>query len=132
MELQLKIIGILLIFLGLVHGRFPKYFDWPAELKGVSLINRQLMYIHTLFIALFLLLIGLLCILSARDLLETKLGSTIALGLSIFWFIRLVVQFFGYSSELWRGKIFETVMHILFAGLWTYLSVFFFLVYLAG
>jgi hypothetical protein len=132
MELQLKIIGIVLLALGLVHGRFPRFFNWRDELSGVSLINRQLMYVHTLFIALFLVLIGLLCISSAKELIETDLGNRIALGLGIFWFIRLIVQFFGYSSELWRGKTFETTVHILFAILWSYLSIVFLAVYWSG
>ena len=132
MELQLKIIGIVLLFLGLIHGRFPKFFDWPAELKGVSLINRQLMYVHTLFIAIFLILIGLLCVSSAAELIETSLGNKISLGLGVFWFIRLVVQFFGYSSELWRGKTFETVVHVVFSLLWSYLSLVFLWIYWTG
>ena len=37
------------------------------------------------------------------------------------------IQFFGYSSELWKGKKFETVIHVLFVFIWTYLSVVFLL-----
>ena len=37
------------------------------------------------------------------------------IGLAIFWTVRLGVQFFGYSSVLWRGKTFETIVHILFS-----------------
>ena len=97
----------------------------------MSLINRQLMYVHTFFIAM-LGLTGVLCITSAAELVHTQLGNKLALGLCIFWTLRLVVQFFGYSSTLWRGKRFETGMHVLFAVLWTYLSVVFFLVYSTG
>jgi hypothetical protein len=82
-----------------------------------------------LFIALFLILIGLLCVSSAAELIETSLGNRIALGLSFFWFVRLIIQFFGYSAELWRGKTFETIAHVLFAMWWTYLTVVFALVY---
>ena len=39
MELQLKIIGILLISLSFVHVLFPKYFNWKNELKSLSLIT---------------------------------------------------------------------------------------------
>ncbi|MEP6789640.1 MAG: hypothetical protein ABJB40_14470, partial [Acidobacteriota bacterium] len=88
-------------------------------------------YVHTLFIALTILLIGLLCLFSAGDLVNTQLGKRICLGLAIFWGTRLLIQFFGYSSELWKGKVFETVMHILFSILWIYISMIFVAVWLA-
>ncbi|WP_167856211.1 hypothetical protein [Hymenobacter metallicola] len=36
----------------------------------------------------------------------------------------------GYSTKLWRGKRFETAVHIGFIGLWTYLTGVFFAVFL--
>jgi hypothetical protein len=125
MDLQLKIAGCLMLLLALSHVAFPKYFRWKKDFAAVSLVNRQMMYIHTFFIALLLLLIGLLCLTSADDLLHTRLGHRIALGLGIFWGIRLVLQFWGYSAVHWRRKGFETFVHILFVVLWTYLSVVF-------
>jgi hypothetical protein len=123
MELNLKIAGILQIALALLHARFPKRFGWKEELAPLSLLNRQVMYVHTFFIALTVFLIGLLCVTSAGDLINTALGRRVSLGLAIFWITRLVIQFFGYSSELWRGKTFETVIHIVFSLLWVYLSL---------
>ena len=125
METHYKIIGTLLIVLAIIHVIFPKYFNWTTELKSISLINRQMMYVHTFFIALVVFLMGLLCLSSSNDLIETEFGQRITLGLGIFWATRLVVQFFGYSSKLWKGKEFETTVHILFSLLWAYLSVVF-------
>jgi len=125
MHLHLKIIGALLIILALVHIVFPKYFNWEKELGSLSLINRQMITVHTFFIALTIFLMGLLCLTSSGDLVETNLGKKISLGLGIFWIIRLIIQFFGYSSKLWKGKAFETTVHILFVFLWTYLSFIF-------
>jgi hypothetical protein len=132
MELHVKIIGVVLVFLALVHGIFPKYFDWGNELTSVSLINRQLMYVHTFFIALLLLLMGALCITSASEIVQTPLGRKLSLGIAVFWIARLVIQLFGYSSQLWRGRRFETVIHLLFVTLWTYLSTIFLSVYWSG
>jgi hypothetical protein len=129
MELHLKIIGWILTILALAHGIFPRYFNWKNEFKNVSLINREMMYIHTFFIALMVLLMGVLCITSATEIVGTKLGKTVSLGLSIFWTTRLIIQFFGYSSALWKGKVFETIIHILFTFFWAYLSIIFFLVW---
>ncbi len=122
MVLQLKATGFLLIVLALLHAAFARYFNWRTEFAAVSLINRQMMYVHTFFIAFTVLLMGLLCLTSAPDLVGTRLGRRVALGCGIFWLARLLVQFFGYSPQLWRGKRFETVIHLLFSVLWTYLS----------
>lgn len=122
MELHLKIIGILLIVLALVHSIFPKYFNWKKDLSSLSLINRQVMYVHTLFIAVVVFLMGLLCLTSSQALIETPLGKKIMLGFGVFWILRLLIQFFGYSSELWKGKVFETIVHIIFSILWAYIS----------
>lgn len=125
MILHLKAVGLLLILLALLHGVFPKYFNWKSELASLSLINRQMMYIHTFFISLLILLMGLLCLTCSKELLATKLGNKIVQGLGIFWSIRLIIQFFGYSPKLWKGKKFETVVHICFSLLWIYLSAVF-------
>jgi hypothetical protein len=129
MEIHFKIIGVILIVLAFIHVIFPKYFNWKIELVSLSLINRQMMTVHTLFIAIAVLLMGILCVTSANELLGTNLGKRVCLGLSIFWSIRFLVQFFGYSSELWKGKRFETTVHILFALLWAYISAIFFIAY---
>ena len=127
MELQLKIIGILLVILSAIHIVFPKYFNWKIELNSLSLINRQLMYIHSFFIAFAVFLIGILCLTSAAELTNTPLGKKISLGLGIFWSVRLFIQFFGYSSKLWKGKAFETFIHVFFSVFWIYLSTIFIL-----
>ncbi|HMK24438.1 MAG TPA: hypothetical protein VK483_00310 [Chitinophagaceae bacterium] len=131
MELHLKITGILLIILALFHFTFPKYFNWKKELSSLNTMNRQMMYVHAFFIAFVIFLMGLLCLTSAAELTTTTFGKRISLGIGIFWVTRLLIQFFGYSSLLWKGKIFETTVHILFSILWTYLSAVFILVYLA-
>ena len=131
MQINLIISGILLIILSLLHFYFPKYFSWKKDLSSLSIINRQMMYVHTFFIAFIVFLIGVLCLTSSNELLRTTFGKRISLGLGIFWATRLFVQFFGYSSKLWKGKSFETTVHLLFSILWTYLSTIFILVYLA-
>jgi hypothetical protein len=125
MGIHIKITGVILMALALLHLIFPRYFNWNKELPALSLINRQMMVVHTFFIALMVFLMGLLCLSSADELIETSLGKKIALGLGVFWSIRLFIQFFGYSADLWKGKAFETVVHILFSLLWAYVSIVF-------
>ncbi len=125
MEYHLKTIGLLLILLALIHTIFPKYFKWDKELKHLSLVNRQMMTIHTFFIALTVFFIGLLCLTSSNELINTNLGRKISLGFGVFWIIRFLIQFLGYSSKLWKGKKIETYVHIFFSFFWGYLSLIF-------
>jgi hypothetical protein len=127
MEMHLKIIGWLLMLLALIHGIFPRYFNWKNEFSSLSLINREMMYVHTFFIAFVVFLMGILCVTCSIEIVETALGKKLALGLCVFWAVRFFTQFFGYSSALWKGKRFETVVHVVFSLLWAYVSVVFFL-----
>jgi hypothetical protein len=131
MELHLKVTGCILIALAFLHVIFPKYFNWRKELSSVSLVNKQLMYVHTFFIGLVVSGMGVFCIYATDEIVYTKLGRQLSLGLFIFWGTRLFFQFFVYSPKLWKGKAFETFIHITFSVLWTYFSVVFFLVYWA-
>jgi len=125
MERQYKIIGFLLMALAIVHIIFPRYFNWKHELSSMSLINRQMMQVHAFFIALTVFLMGLLCVVATEELITTPLGRIISLGLAIFWGFRLFFQFFVYSPKLWKGKPFETVVHIVFSIIWMYFTLVF-------
>lgn len=122
MKLWLEINGLLLVVLAVLHSVFPRYFRWKDELRSASLLTRQILHVHTFFIALTVGLMGLLCLTSTTDLLATSLGRKVCLGLFVFWLCRLVIQFFGYSPELWRGKRFETLVHVAFSLLWLNLT----------
>jgi hypothetical protein len=121
-ELHLKIVGTLLVLLGVAHCYFPKRFGWKDELARLSLLNRQIFLVHTFFIALTLMLMGSITVVYTKALLEpTPLNRAILAGAAIFWACRLFVQFFVYDSKLWRGNVFNTWMHVLFSCFWVYL-----------
>ena len=123
MEIHLKIVGGLMVGLSLLHAVFPRRFKWKEELASITLLSRQVMYVHTFFIALAVMLMGILCITSSELLVGTELGKRIAFGFAVFWIARLVIQFFGYSSKLWKGRPFETTVHVLFSATWVYFSL---------
>jgi hypothetical protein len=129
MEIHFKIAGVVLIVLALMHMIFPKYFDWGNELKSLSLINRQIIEVHTFFIAFVVFLMGVLCITSFYELSNTQFGKRVSIGLGFFWIVRLFFQFFIYSSKHWKGKKFETFVHVVFSITWSYLTTIFFAAY---
>jgi hypothetical protein len=85
-----------------------------------------MMYVHTFFIGLVLFMMALIALFEAPDLINTKLGNHISFTLGIFWTIRLLIQLFVYSPQLWRRKKKETTIHLVLTATWIYLSVVFF------
>jgi hypothetical protein len=121
LELHLRLAGLSLITLGVAHAFFDKRFHWREEMSRVSLLNRQIFFVHTFFIALMLVLLGSLSLFGTAALVEkSHLGLLFLGGVTFFWSCRWLCQFFVYNAEIWRGKRFETLGHIAFSGLWTY------------
>ena len=120
--LALEVAGGVQIALALVHVVFPRYFRWREELPRLSLVNAETMRVHTLFVALVVFGIGVLSLGYGFGIAGTAFGQVFAKAVAVFWGVRLVVQFWGYSAELWRGKRFETAVHVVFTVLWTALT----------
>ena len=118
---HLKFIGLALMVLAVAHIPIHRHFKWKAETATLTLLTRQIFHVHTFFVALVVWMFGALTFFFTTDLLQpTRLSIVILLGFSVFWAIRLVVQLFIYESDLWRGKKFETAIHILFTLFWFY------------
>lgn len=121
---HLQICGGLLLALSALHTVFPRRFRWSEDLAQLTLLNRQIFWVHTYFLCLILVLMGLVCLFAPAALLErSTLGIWVAAGLMLFWQMRLLTQHFIYDSRLWRGKLFETTIHVLFTLLWSYFSL---------
>ena len=122
--LHLEIVGALLVLLALIHAFFNPYFGWSRELAGVSLLTRRVFFVHLFFIALGVGLSGVLTFAYAAELLQpSPLTRALLASATAFWFVRLVAQFTGYDSAIWKGDPLRTFMHVAFAGLWTYVTV---------
>jgi len=119
----LRLGGVLLLGLFVLNFFVPRKFNWAEELPRLSLLNRRIFQVHAIFIALILLLMGLLMVALPRELLAPQpLARAVCAGLALFWLVRLWMQWFLYDAVLWRGKPFETVMHFAFTGLWIFLT----------
>ncbi|HEY4359195.1 MAG TPA: hypothetical protein VGN16_25835 [Acidobacteriaceae bacterium] len=121
--LHLRIVGALLLVLGVSHAWFNRYFGWKQELEAVSLLTRKMFFVHTFFIGLGVTLAGAGSLLYADSLLRPDpLSRALLAGMTLFWFCRLLAQFFAYDRALWRGDRFRTFMHTAFTTLWCYVT----------
>ena len=122
-ELHLRIVGVLLLALIVLNLYVPRRFNWRGELASLSLLNRQIFQVHAAFICVILAMFATLALFFTDELLEpTRLARAVLALLAIFWSLRLLTQWFVYDRRLWRGKTFETIVHFIFTGVWTYFA----------
>lgn len=121
-----------MLLLAVLHAFLPRHFRWHEGSVSISLLTRQIFYVHNFFIALTVDFIGLLTLTSAHDLLGSSVGRRILLSFSVFWFVRVLGQLLVYSRKLYRGRGFETGVHALFTVLWIDLACGFLSGYLTG
>jgi len=120
---HLRVVGALLLLLGISHAFFDRYFGWAHELKTVSLLTRRIFYVHTFFIGLGVVLAGAGSLFYADVLLRPgALSRAILAAMAVFWLCRLLAQFVVYDSAIWRGSRFRTFMHAAFTLLWCYIT----------
>jgi hypothetical protein len=120
---QLRLVGGLMALLVVINLFVPHRLHWREEMTRLSLVNRQIFQVHSMFIVLTLGLFSALLLTSADALLEpTRLSRVVLIGLTIFWTVRMLVQWWFYSPEVWRGNRFNTVIHAVFSVTWVYVT----------
>ena len=123
MKTCLEIAGVLQLLLATAHFAFARRLGWREELQRVSLLTRQIFWVHTGFLMLVLAGFGVVSLACAEELLAgTRLSRIVLGGLAVFWAVRWYCQFFIYRPELWRGDPFKTRVHAGFGMLWTFLA----------
>jgi hypothetical protein len=89
-------------------------------------VNRQIFQVHAVFLTLTLALFSALLLTCGPALLEgTRLSRAVLTGLTIFWGLRMVMQWLFYSPSLWKGNPFNTAMHYVFSVVWVYVTAVF-------
>jgi hypothetical protein len=120
---HLHIVGVVMAWLVVVNLCVPGRFHWREEMARLSLLNRQIFEAHAVFLVLTLALFSALLLTCGEALLQpTRLSRAMLIGLTIFWLLRMVMQWAFYSPAIWRGHRFNTAMHYLFSAIWIYVS----------
>src|SRR5690349_3139969 len=105
MVIHLRLVGVMLIALAVMNLFVPGRFKWREEMERLSLFNRQVFRVHAAFIILVLVLFAGMLLGCAKDLMEpTGLARAVLGGLLVFWAARMLVQWFYYSPDVWRGN----------------------------
>ena len=124
--IHLRIVGVVMAVLVVINLLVPRRFGWREEMARLSLLNRQIFQAHSVFLVLTLALFSALLFTAGAELLEpTRLSRAVLTGLTIFWALRMVMQWWFYSPSLWRGQRFNTMMHYIFSVTWVYVTMVF-------
>lgn len=124
--ITLRVSGAGLLVLAALHIPIGRELRWREDASRMSPANEAVFHVHTLFICLTIVMMGLPCLVDPSVFLEpTRGGAWLSWSFAAFWAARLYCQFFVYSPELWRGKRRETVVHWIFTALWLSLATLF-------
>ena len=95
---------------GLVHWAIaaanialPKKLNYRENLSHVTPMFRQVFVVHSVYIVAVVAALGYICLRFAAELAgDEPLARFLALGLALFWGIRLVIHLFYYDAEVRR------------------------------
>ncbi|RYD37310.1 MAG: hypothetical protein EOP87_03790 [Verrucomicrobiaceae bacterium] len=122
----LRVAGIGLIALALLHFPIGKQLRWREEARLLAPMNASVFHVHTFFICVVLVMMGLPCVVApVIFLVPSQAGAWVTWSIAVFWALRLYCQFFVYRADLWRGKRMETTVHCIFSVIWTALLALF-------
>ena len=120
---HLRLSGAGLILLGLAHLWFSKPLQWKQDLAKLTLVNRQIFLVHCFYVALILVLLGILSLTLADSLLQpTPLARAMLCGMTLLWALRLYIQWRVFDPSLWRQNRTNHLVHYVLTAVWVYLT----------
>lgn len=96
----------LILFGGMIHLGIlsaglvmTRVLNWKVELKKLTPLSEHIIWTHGAYVWLTILAFGLVSVLQADALVSTVLGSYVSAFISLFWGIRVVIQFFYFDAK---------------------------------
>ena len=119
----IRLSGAMLIALGAAHVWIAKYLEWKSDAAKMTLVNRQIFWVHSFYIALLMTLLGGLSLLLPEALVRRdSLSRAVLAGMTLLWVLRLIIQWFVFDRSLWRNHARNRAVHFLLTAWWTWLS----------
>jgi hypothetical protein len=119
----LRLAGAGLLLLAVLHIPIGRELRWREDASRLTATNQAIFHVHTFFICLMIVMMGLPCLLNPQVFVEqSRAGAWLTWSFTGFWAARLYCQFFVYSSDLWRGKRREIIIHRVFTFVWIALT----------
>jgi len=91
--------GVYHVGLIFFHLSFWKLFNWPESINTLNKVNKSTIQVLNITITFILFIFAYISLVHPQELLNTHLGNTILLLLSILWFFRAVQQIYYYKLK---------------------------------
>ena len=109
MKKLITIGGIYNILFALFHTGFWKMCNWNAELEKLDFNNKWAMQILNIQTIYYLIFTAVICFVFKNELLTTRVGKWLLIGMAGFWFVRAMEQF-----VYWEMGAASTIIMVLF------------------
>lgn len=106
MDLLIKAGGVCNIALVIFHLLFWRIFDWKADLRNVSVLNRAIMQVLNVSLTLTFMIFGYISLAHTDELLSTALGRSLLVLMALFWFARSIEQIVFFKLKHWGSVAF--------------------------
>lgn len=102
----------------------PKMLNWVEETNKMQPLLKQVFWTYAGYILITNLSFGLLSVLSPESLLEgTFLAQSVSLFITIYWFARILIQFFYFDRKATPKGIVYTLGEIGLVGSFLFFTV---------
>lgn len=102
--------GVLFILMGVFHLLFWKLFDWGNELSKLSVTNSNIMQKLNIGLCILLFSFGYILLVNRKEVISTRIGKILLFVSTLFFLIRLVIEFIFPGGKLLFGIIFLICM----------------------
>lgn len=97
--------SIMLLLLGLFHVTFWSLFDWKSELSKLSQDNEGIVQMMNICTICYLLSMSFILFICRSEIVDTRVGKLLLLSLSLFFAVRLVLEFIFPDGSLALGGV---------------------------
>ena len=92
--------GVLQLGILLASAMVPGVLRWRTELRSLSPLSRQLIWVHGVFIVLTIIGLALVSLVEAEQLADgSVLARSVCGFIAVFWGARLAIQFFVFDGR---------------------------------
>ena len=106
MESLIKTGGLYNVALVIFHLLFWQIFDWGKDLRSLSFLNRAIMPVLNLSLVAVFMMFAYLSLIHHAELLSTTLGRAVLLSISVFFFLRAMLQVVFFRLLHWGSVAF--------------------------
>ncbi|MDQ0376240.1 hypothetical protein [Amycolatopsis thermophila] len=122
LELQMRLAGTVAIALGVAHLLLPRLLGWPADLVAASPLSRLVVGLHTGFIGLTCVVLGVLLWPVDELLAPGALAGIVLTAQTVFWGARWLCELLLVGRVVRGAPVAWRAAHVAGVAGWAWLT----------